>query len=116
MVECTTGGGKIEFAIVPMAPPGSGVMYLDASAGIHASYLLRSDGKLDRTTGGGVVQKTMEALDGLSYVAVSCGEVATYALRSDGCVERMAGTGGKVTEVMVCNPLFQPAARICSIC
>lgn len=42
-------------------PPGQ--QYVAVSAGQMASYLLRSDGKVDRTTGGGKVSATIEPDD-----------------------------------------------------
>lgn len=58
--------------------------YIGVSANQEAVYLLRSDGAIDRSTGGGKVSRQLKAPEPHTFVAVSAGPHATYALRSDG--------------------------------
>jgi len=75
-----------------MEPP-TGLMYIQVSSLDQASYLLRSDGAIDRTTGGGKVSSTMNPPPGQTYVQISAGQYASYFLRSDGKVDRSEGSG-----------------------
>jgi hypothetical protein len=58
--------------------PSPGTQYVAAAAGLHASYLVQSDGKIARTTGKGVVEPDLLSTDapvvggkeGLSVCAV----------------------------------------------
>jgi len=73
---------------------------------LHAMYVVRADGKVDRITGakqfpGGVKVETMEPPAGVLYEAASCLDQATYLLRSDGAVDRTTGFG-KIDNTM--NP------------
>lgn len=57
------------------AGSGSGVVYTDVSAGSDTAYLLRADGKVDRTTGSGKITQvitplTKEEFDKQSFDAV----------------------------------------------
>ena len=56
-VDRTRGYGTIELTMNP--PPG--LKYTSASSGLHASYLLQSNGVVARTTGGGKVGKQAKA-------------------------------------------------------
>ena len=67
--------------------PEKGTKYIMVSAGEHASYLLRDDGVVCRTTGGGKISQEMAAAEkGVKYIQVSSGEHASYLLRDDGKV------------------------------
>merc|ERR1719263_2530043 len=72
--------------------PPSGCKYVDASATEMCSYLLRSDGCVDRVQRGNV-QTTMNPPPGTSYVSVKAGRFSSYFLRSDGLVDRTMGGG-----------------------
>ena len=75
-----------------MEPP-DGVQYVAVSCQDSSSYLLRSDGAIDRTCGGGKVSNTMNPPPGGRYVAISAGQWASYFVRSDGAIDRTAGWG-----------------------
>jgi len=77
---------------VSMEPP-EGAQYLEISCQDTSSYLLRSDGAVDRTTGGGKISNTMNPPPGQRYVSVAAGQMASYLLRSDGKVDRTKGWG-----------------------
>lgn len=55
--------------VVQMMPyeGGEGVRYVAAAAGPHASYLVRSDGKIDRTHKKGEVECTLEPKEGTRF-------------------------------------------------
>jgi len=84
-------GSKIEKTMTPPA----GVKYTAISCQDTSSYLLRSDGAIDRTTGGGKIGTTMNPPPGGSYIQISAGQWASYFVRSDGKIDRTTG-GGKV--------------------
>lgn len=78
--------------VITMEPP-EGLTYLAVSSLDQASYLLRSDGAVDRTTGFGKVSNTMNPPPGHQYVHISAGQYASYFVRSDGKVDRTEGSG-----------------------
>lgn len=66
-----------------------------------ASYYVRSDGAVDRTTGfKGSVSATLNPPPGVRYVAVSAHQNSTYLLRSDGICDRSRG-GAKVHSSLI---------------
>jgi hypothetical protein len=109
MVIRTTGSGRLEQRVEPPA----GLRYLAASASAAASYYVRSDGAVDRTTrGNGKVTATMNPPPGTRYIAVSAHMNATYLLRSDGIVDRTTGYG-KVQKSML--PSDNLAQKSCAV-
>ena len=64
------------------------------SAGEHASYFVRDDGKVDRSTGKAKVDSEIvpEGWPEVKYVSVSAGDNATFFVRDDGFVDRMTGS------------------------
>jgi hypothetical protein len=97
-----------------MDPP-EGIQYKAISSQDSSSYLLRSDGAVDRTTGGGKISNTMNPPPGGAYVAVSAGQWASYFLRSDGKVDRTTGWG-KVSATI--SPDVEPnpsGAKKCAV-
>ena len=61
---------------------------------------MRSDGQIDRTTGGGKVTSRHACDDkGVTYVGVAAGIHATYAIRSDGRVDRFTSATSKTTGI-----------------
>ena len=74
-------------------PAPEGAKYIASCAMQSASYLLRDDGAVDRTTGYAKVNQTMLPPIGLRYLQVSAGRSATYLVRSDGRVDRTTGYG-----------------------
>ena len=83
------GGGKVSHTINP--PPGT--KFITASSGDYASYLLRDDGVVSRTTGGGKSSNDIHPPEKARYVAVSAGDSQSYFLRDDGVVDRTKGKG-----------------------
>ena len=83
------GGGKVSHTINP--PPGT--KFIAASSGDYASYLLRDDGVVSRTTGGGKSSNDIHPPGKARYVAVSAGDSQSYFLRDDGVVDRTKGKG-----------------------
>jgi hypothetical protein len=58
-------------------------------SGSGASYFVRSDGQIDRSTGRGVVTSRHVCQEkGVYYVGVAAGLYASYAIRSDGKVDK----------------------------
>jgi hypothetical protein len=97
-----------------MEPP-AGLRYTAVSCQDTSSYLLRSDGAVDRTTGGGKVSNTMNPPPGGAYTAVSAGQMASYFLRSDGKVDRTTGWG-KVSSTISPDAVPDPkAAKKCVV-
>ena len=78
---------------------GDIVTYINASAGPHSSYLVRSDGIVERMYTGGKPKQQMLPEKGTKYIMVSAGEHASYLLRDDGVVCRTTG-GGKISQEM----------------
>lgn len=96
-----------------MEPP-DGLQYTAISCQDTSSYLLRSDGAVDRTTGGGKISNTMNPPPGGAYVAVSAGQWASYFLRSDGRVDRTTGWG-KVSQTISPDVAPSPGAKKCVV-
>ena len=90
-----------------MTPP-EGVKYTAVSCQDTSSYLLRSDGAVDRTTGGGKISNTMNPPPGGAYVAISAGQHASYFVRSDGKIDRTTG-GGKISVTI--DPADEPEEK-----
>jgi len=94
-------GSKVEMTMTPPA----GIKYTAVSCQDTSSYLLRSDGAVDRTTGGGKISNTMNPPPGGAYVQISAGQWASYFVRSDGKIDRTTG-GGKVAATI--DPAAEP--------
>lgn len=71
----------------------NGVKYVSGSTCQHATYLLRSDGAVDRITKGVKVGQTMNPPPSQKYINVCAGNHASYLLRSDGKIDRTKGSG-----------------------
>ena len=69
------------------------VKYISGSTCAYATYLLRSDGAVDRITSGTAVAQTMNPPPNQRYTIVSAGNSASYLLRSDGKIDRTTGSG-----------------------
>eukprot|EP00944_MAST-04C_sp_MAST-4C-sp1_P006954 g6954.t1 len=69
------------------------VKYTSGSTCSAATYLLRSDGAVDRITTGTTVASTMNPPPNQRYIAVNAGNSASYLLRSDGKIDRTKGSG-----------------------
>lgn len=76
-------------SVVQMCTNSEADTYTGCAAGPHASYLVRSDGCLDRTTRNGEMTSILAPKAGTKYLEVSAGEYASYAVRDDGCVVRI---------------------------
>lgn len=76
--------------------------YIFLSAGESQTYLVRSDGACDRSTGAGKVSHRINPPPVSKFVAVSSGCYGSYILRDDGVVCRTTG-GGNITAEM-CPP------------
>jgi len=74
-----------------------GVSYIFVSAGADTSYLVRSDGAVDRVRskmGGFTKSKVVQRLpppEKTSYITASAGLYSSYLLRADGAVDRVKG-------------------------
>lgn len=79
---------------------GGELKYTAVSCSERVTYLLRSDGAVDRTMGNGVISSRIEAPAGSAYVAVSAGIESSYLLRDSGEVDRITGVFGKVTSTL----------------
>jgi len=97
-----------------MEPP-PGTQYMAVSCQDSSSYLLRSDGAIDRTTGGGKVNNTMNPPPGGRYVAVSAGQWASYFVRSDGAIDRTTGWGKVSSTISPDVPVADTAGKKCLI-
>ncbi|KAL1515114.1 hypothetical protein AB1Y20_004177 [Prymnesium parvum] len=95
-----------------MDPP-AGTKYVYISSYEGATYLLRSDGVVDRTTGGGKIANSMSPPPGVQYTLVAAGEYATYLVRSDGMIDRTKGSG-KVSETISPEVVPDPSGG-CSV-
>ena len=72
--------------------------YIAASAGQYSSYLLRSDGAVDKVSGGRGVAKTYDPVDMEDpYVGASAGPIASYLLHESGAVDRVTGFQGVIS-------------------
>jgi len=94
---------------VPVATTPSGIHYVSASAGAHASYFVRSDGSIDRLKGGSAVSQRVPPPEGTKYIAASAGLHASYFLREDGAVDRT--TGGQVDKIETISPAAQGSMK-----
>jgi hypothetical protein len=74
------------------------VRYIEASCSQSTTYLLRSDGIVDRIASRGNVHLQMIPPKGTTYTAVSAGQHASYLLRSDGVAIRTT-TSGRVNGI-----------------
>jgi|EP00966_Prymnesium_polylepis_P227879 hypothetical protein len=84
-----------------MTPPDS-VQYIDASCQDSSSFLLRSDGAIERIAGNGKVTNTFHPPAGGRYIAMSAGQLANYFVRSDGQIDIITGSGtrGKLSSTI----------------
>merc|ERR1711939_1016798 len=57
VVEQTLTGDSSKVAATLNPPPGK--RYIQASSGMHNSYLVQSDGRIARTAGGGLVESEL---------------------------------------------------------
>jgi len=80
--------------------PPQGAVYTEVSYGRFSTYLLRSDGVIDRSKGSGIVN-SINPPPGKKYIHVASGEHNSYFTRDDGVVDRSTG-GGRI------NSSFQP--------
>ena len=67
---------------------------------------------MDRTTGFGKIDNTMNPPPGQTYVQVSAGQFASYFVRSDGMVDRSEGFG-RVQKTLL--PEAEPDADGCTV-
>ena len=72
---------------------GLDVKYISGSTSQQSTYLLRSDGAVDRITSGTTVAQTMNPPPQQKYTTVTAGNSASYLLRSDGKIDRTTGSG-----------------------
>ncbi len=87
--DVKTAGVGVAKQAPAKADPSSNLMYALVSNGQHCSYLLRSDGVLERTRGWGKIHSRHTCDEnGVTYVSVATGTSASYASRSDGKVDR----------------------------
>jgi len=71
----------------------NGVKYVSGSTCQQSTYLVRSDGAVDRITKGVKVGQTMNPPPSQKYINVCAGNHASYLLRSDGQIDRTKGSG-----------------------
>lgn len=96
MSEIPVVEGKLVYTAgvgdTPQAPSGeatSGLKYAVVSNGMHCTYLVRSDGVLERSEGWGKISSRHTCEEkGVTYVTVATGPSASYAIRSDGKADR----------------------------
>ena len=69
------------------------VKYVSGSTCPHATYLVRSDGAVDKIKTGVKVAYTLNPPPGQYYVAACAGTAASYLLRSDGKIDRTTRNG-----------------------
>ena len=69
------------------------VKYVSGSTCPHATYLVRSDGAVDKIKRGVTVAYTLNPPPGQYYVAACAGTAASYLLRSDGKIDRTTRNG-----------------------
>lgn len=84
-----------------------GVGYIAVSANQSSCYLLRSDGRVDRTKSGGKVSQQFvpdPCSAGVRYISVSAGLHCSYLTRSDGVVIRTRGNPESVNAESEMNP------------
>ena len=80
----------------------SDLKYIFVAQNSYASYFLRNDGKIDRSTGRGKIDQRMTCAEPkVWYVWVCVGVTVMYAIRSDGKVDRSTGSG-KVSATIEC--------------
>ena len=97
-----SNAGESKTPQAPARDGSAGLKYIAMSQGQSATYFVRTDGQIDRTTGGGKIT-SRHACDskGVTYVGVAAGIHATYAFRSDGNVDRFTSATSK-TENIAC--------------
>ena len=106
----TTGSAKIQFTVESEFSP-----YIAASSGLHASYLLRADGAIDRIVSEGTVELSINPRPGTQYTFVGAGIDCSYFLHSDGTADRTT-SGGKIASTISPVPVgFKPESSSCSI-
>jgi len=94
-----------------MPPASDGAKYTAVSAGTDASYFLRDDGAIDRTTGGDTINGTVRGPMSAPYIAISTqtvgvsngkgariGPTHQYFVRNDGKVDRWKN--GEITSTI----------------
>ena len=93
-VVCFKNSGKADSTLTPPA----GCTYVGVSsqsmgngtAGPRFNFLVRSDGKVDRTSSDdGTMKGTISPPEGVQYVAAAAGIAQSYLLRSDGSIDRI---------------------------
>lgn len=84
---------------VPVAESQAAVRYVWVSAGESQSYLVKSDGSVCRTAGGGKISHVMNPAPGTKYISASSGVWASYLLRDDGVICRTTGGGTLSSEI-----------------
>lgn len=75
------------------------VNYTEMDTGDNIVYLLRSDGKIDRSTGSGKISHRISPSGDFKYIYATGGASASYFLRSDGKIDRTTG-GGKISSTI----------------
>merc|ERR1719473_718500 len=97
-----------------------GVRYVSACAGAEVSFLVRSDGTVDRvrsSLGSLAKSQVCQRLvppDGKAYIAASSGLHASYLLRADGAVDRVKG-GSEASVTNTITPADYPKVTYVSI-
>ena len=79
------------------------VRYVQVAASQHCAYFVRSDGLVDRTTGGGKITQQMVPPASTKYIHVAADQHASYLLTDNGVIHRTT-SGGKVSASSVINP------------
>ena len=89
-MEPPTVGTVVAATAVVIGAEASKLHYVQVSAGEQYTYLVRSDGKIDRSTGGGKVSSRLAPEDWpkVTYTLAACGMHASYMIRSDGSLDR----------------------------
>ena len=91
--------GMVTATVVSGGDTGSALRYVSVSAGENQTYLVRSDGACDRSTGGGKVSHQINPPPGCKFIAASSGAHGSYFVRDDGVVSRTTGGGTISVEI-----------------
>lgn len=99
---------------IPVSTPPAGLGYTYVCAGALTTYLIRSDGSVDRVRSGGNACQRMVPPENCKYVSASAGTTSSYLLRDDGQVDRVKG-GAEASVVETIAPQGYPKVRYTTV-